>query len=250
LTRGLADEEIAALDLRAAIKRLGETGKVVVKRAYADWDGSPGFHNVCSEAGFELLAAPGSGATAGAAVGIQLAVDAMDLCHAKNPVDTIVLISGDGNLAPLGSKLKEKNRKVLGVGLEQTSSKTLVDLCDRFVFVDDIGEDEPEVPEPNALVPDAPVPDAPGPDEPVRDHEEAMGLMIEAIETLVGEDAGVLWGSVIKQTIQRKLPSFVETDFGFSSFSELLEEAERLKLIKLKKDERSGTFVVTGFSPR
>jgi len=28
------------------------------------------------------------------------------------------------------------------------------------------------------------------------------------------------------------------------------EEAERRKLIKLKKDERSGTFIVTGFSPR
>ena len=77
-----------------------------------------------------------------------------------------------------------------------------------------------------------------------------MGLMVEAIETLVGEDAGVLWGSVVKQAIQRKLPSFAETDFGFSSFSELLEEAERRKLIKLKKDERSGTYVVTGFSPR
>jgi hypothetical protein len=77
-----------------------------------------------------------------------------------------------------------------------------------------------------------------------------MGLMIEAIETLVGEDAGVLWGSVIKQTIQRKLPSFAESDFGFSTFSGLLEEAERRQLIKLKKDERSGTYIVTGFSPR
>ena len=29
-----------------------------------------------------------------------------------------------------------------------------------------------------------------------------------------------------------------------------VEEAERRKLIKLKKDERSGTYMVTGFSPR
>jgi hypothetical protein len=167
----------------------------------------------------------------------------MDLCLARDPVDTVVLISGDGNLAPLVSKLKENNRKVLGVGLEKTSSQALVGLCDEYLFCDDIGEDEPAAP-----VPDEPA--APVPDEPGRDHEEAMGLMIEAIETLVGEDAGVLWGSVIKQTIQRKLPSFTEADFGFSGFSELLEEAERRKLIKLKKDERSGTFIVTGFSPR
>jgi uncharacterized protein (TIGR00288 family) len=235
LTRGLSEVEVASLDLRPAIQRLDEAGKIVVKRAYADWERPRDFRTACREAGFELIATPGSGALVGAAAGIQLAVDAMDLCHAKDPVDTVVLISGDGNLAPLVSKLKENNRKVLGVGLEKTSAQALVGLYDEYLFCDDIGEDEPSVPVP---------------DEPGRDHEEAMGLMIEAIETLVGEDAGVLWGSVIKQTIQRKLPSFVETDFGFSSFSELLEEAERRKLIKLKKDERSGTFIVTGFSPR
>ena len=235
LTRGLSEVEIAALDLQPALERLREAGKIVVKRAYADWEGSGDFRATCREAGFELITVPGGGAAAGAAAGIQLAVDAMDLCLAKAPVDTVVLISGDGNLAPLVSKLKENNRRVLGVGLEKSSSQALVGLCDEYLFCDDIGEDEPA---------------APVPDEPGRDHEEAMGLMIEAIETLVGEDAGVLWGSVIKQTIQRKLPSFTEADFDFSSFSELLEEAERRKLIKLKKDERSGTFIVTGFSPR
>ncbi|MGB6334950.1 MAG: NYN domain-containing protein [Thermoanaerobaculia bacterium] len=245
LTRGLSEVEIAALDLQPAIQRLLETGKIVVKRAYADREGSSEIRATCREAGFELIATPESGAAPGAGAGIQLAVDAMDLCHAKDPVDTFVLISGDGNLAPLVSKLKENNRKVLGVGLEQTSSQALVGLCDEYLFCDDIGEAEPTAPEPTA-----PEPTAPEPAEPGRDDEEAMGLMIEAIETLVGENAGVLWGSVIKQAIQRKLPTFAETDFGFSSFSELLEEAERRKLIKLKKDERSGTFIVTGFSPR
>ncbi len=249
LTRGLTEVEAAALDLEPTIQRLAEQGKVMVRRAYADWDQSPELRSRCRQDGFEIIAGPESGAAPGAA-GIQLAVDAMDLCHAKDPVDTFVLISGDGNLAPLVSKLKENKRKVLGVGLEKTSSRALVDLCDEYLFCDKSEEDaplEPEAPEPEAPEPEPP---ASEPDEPDKDHEEAMGLMVEAIETLVGEDAGVLWGSVIKQAIQRKLPAFTETEFGFSSFTELLEEAERRKLIKLKRDERSGTYMVTGFSPR
>ena len=242
LTRGLSEAEAAALDLEPTIQRLTGKGRVVARRAYADWDGSPELRSRCRQDGFELIAGPESGAAPGAA-GIQLAVDAMDLCHAKEPVDTFVLISGDGNLAPLVAKLKEAKRKVLGVGPEKTSSRALVDLCDEYLFCDKSEEDVPL-----AAEPPAPEPPAPEPDEP--DKEEAMGLMVEAIETLVGEDAGVLWGSVIKQAIQRNLPSFTETDFGFSSFTELLEEAERRKLIKLKKDERSGTYMVTGFSPR
>jgi uncharacterized protein (TIGR00288 family) len=236
--------EAAALDLEPTIQRMAEKGKVMVRRAYADWDQSPELRSRCRQDGFEIIAGPESGPTPGAA-SIQLAVDAMDLCHAKDPVDTFVLISGDGNLAPLVSKLKENKRKVLGVGLEKTSSRALVDLCDEYLFCDKSEEDaplEPEAPEPE--------PPAPEPDEPDKDHEEAMELMVEAIETLVGEDAGVLWGSVVKQAIQRNLPAFTETEFGFSSFTELLEEAERRKLIKLKRDERSGTYMVTGFSPR
>jgi OST-HTH/LOTUS domain-containing protein len=58
----------------------------------------------------------------------------------------------------------------------------------------------------------------------------------------------VLWGSMIKQTMQRKKPSFNEGYYGYSTFSELLEDAERKQIIKLKKDQRSGTYIVTGFA--
>jgi len=53
---------------------------------------------------------------------------------------------------------------------------------------------------------------------------------------------------MIKQTMQRKKPAFNEGYYGYSTFSELLEDAERNNVIKLKKDQRSGTYIVTGFS--
>jgi hypothetical protein len=58
----------------------------------------------------------------------------------------------------------------------------------------------------------------------------------------------VLWGSMIKQTMQRKKPSFNEGYYGYSTFSELLEDAEERKIIRLKKDQRSGSYIVTGFA--
>jgi hypothetical protein len=35
---------------------------------------------------------------------------------------------------------------------------------------------------------------------------------------------------------------------GFGSFSELLQDAEANKVVKLRRDRRSGTYVVTGFA--
>ena len=51
--------------------------------------------------------------------------------------------------------------------------------------------------------------------------------MIDSIQALIRENKDVLWGSMIKQTMQRKKPSFNEGYYGYSTFSELLEDAER-----------------------
>ena len=39
-------------------------------------------------------------------------------------------------------------------------------------------------------------------------------------------------------------------DSGYSTFSELLQDAERNGLLKLRKDERSGSWVVMGFAKK
>jgi hypothetical protein len=52
---------------------------------------------------------------------------------------------------------------------------------------------------------------------------------------------------MVKQTMQRKNPSFNESYYGFRAFSDLLEAAEEQKLISLKRDGKSGTYIITGF---
>ncbi len=74
---------------------------------------------------------------------------------------------------------------------------------------------------------------------------EAFALMVDSIKALQRENKEVLWGSMVKQTMQRKRPSFSEGYYGYSSFSELLEDAEKNKLITLRKDSRAGTYVIT-----
>ena len=53
-----------------------------------------------------------------------------------------------------------------------------------------------------------------------------------------------LFSSLLKDTIKRKQPQFNEEYHGYSSFSRLLEDAERRGLVKLARDPRSGTYVI------
>ena len=44
--------------------------------------------------------------------------------------------------------------------------------------------------------------------------------------------------------MKRKQPQFNEEYHGYTSFGKLLEDAQKHKLIKLRKDSRSGTYVI------
>ena len=48
--------------------------------------------------------------------------------------------------------------------------------------------------------------------------------------------------------MKRKQPSFAEATYGYRSFTQLLEDAQKLGFITLRKDPRSGTYVVEGFA--
>ena len=52
-------------------------------------------------------------------------------------------------------------------------------------------------------------------------------------------DQTKLWGSMIKQTLKRRRPGFNESFYGFSSFNDLLEEAQARGQLELELDERS-----------
>jgi hypothetical protein len=76
--------------------------------------------------------------------------------------------------------------------------------------------------------------------------QEAIDLVRDRIEALYAErgDAAKLWGSMVKQTLKRRQPSFNESFYGFASFNELLEEAQARGQLELEMDKRSGGYVI------
>ncbi|HEY3569467.1 MAG TPA: NYN domain-containing protein [Thermoanaerobaculia bacterium] len=230
---GVRDSEISKFDINLVLERLVEKGKIIVKKAYADWERYSDYKRPFHEAAIELIDIPQKYYSGKNSADIKMVVDAMDLSYSKEHLDTFVLLSGDSDFSPLVSKLKENNKYVIGIGVKNSSSNLLVDNCDEFIYYEDVWRDSQKGPKLDGLN---------------KKTAEAFSLMIESIQALIRENKDVLWGSMIKQTMQRKKPSFNEGYYGYSTFSELLEDAERKQIIKLKKDQRSGTYIVTGFA--
>ena len=231
---GLRESGHPKFDVKLLISRLLEKGKIVVKRAYADWNRYTEYKRAFHESAFELIDIPQHRMTGKNSADIRMVVDAMDLASNKAHITTFVIGSGDSDFSPLVSKLKENNKQVLGFGVKGSTSELLIDNCDEFLYYEDLVREKTKAPSLQGL-----------PEKTA----EAFSLLVDSILALKRENKEVLWGSMVKQTMQRKYPSFNESYYGFRAFSELLEAAEEAGVIALRRDNKSGSYVVTGFGP-
>ncbi len=221
-------------DINRVLERLVEKGKIVVKKAYADWSRFAQYTGPLHEAAIELIEIPRRGVTGKNSADIRLCVDAMDLAYSKDHIDTFVIVSGDSDFSPLVSKLKELGKHLIGLGLAEATSDLLRDNCDEFIYYDDLGTGA------------ATLPAALGKQVP-EVKQKAFALMMESLLALRRENKEVLWSSMVKDTMKRKKPSFNEEYHGYRTFSELLEDARQHGLLELEKHKTSGTYVVTRF---
>ncbi|MBE0416380.1 MAG: NYN domain-containing protein [Coriobacteriia bacterium] len=223
----------ALFDMKIVLERLVEKGKIVAKRAYADWARFPEYVTPLHELGIELMEIPERGMTGKNSADIRLVVDAMELSYAKEHIDTFVIVSGDSDFTPLVGKLKENGKTVIGLGMKESTSDLLAANCDEFIYYEGLTTTGTATPSIGEKVPKAKRP--------------AFKLLFETIEALQRENVDVIHASMVKDTMKRKQPSFAESSYGYRSFTQLLEDAQKRGFVTLRKDQRSGTYVVEGF---
>ena len=227
---GARDAKYKKFDIHLVLQRLIEKGRIVYKKAYADWTRYSEYKREFHEAAIELIDIPQRNYTGKNSADIRMVVDAMDLATSKGHITTFVVCSGDSDFSPLVSKLKENDKIVIGVGVKNSTSDLLISNCDEFIFYEDLVREQRALPSIDNL-----------PEK----KREVFRLMLDSMQALEREGYDVIWGSMVKQTMQRKQPYFNESYYGYKSFSELLEDAERHGLLKLKKDPKSGGYILT-----
>jgi len=246
LALGVRDAKYAQFDMQKVLERLLLKGSIIVKKAYCDWERYKAFKASMHEAAFELIEIPHVRQSGKNSADIRLVVDALDLCYTKAHVDTFVILSGDSDFSPLVSKLRENNKVVIGVGVKKSTSDLLTANCDDFLFYDDVVREQEQ--KKKRAAQHATGRTAGGALHKTSKHrepdkrQEALDMILETLEALSAERGAEdkIWGSMVKQALKRRQPGFNESYYGFRSFSELLEEAEKRQLLALEHDEKSG----------
>ena len=227
---GVRDAHYRKFDVNLVLERLLDKGKLLVKKAYADWSRYSDYKRSFHEAAIELIEVPQKSVGGKNSADIRLVVDAMDMSFQKEHINCFVIASGDSDFSPLVSKLKENNKYVIGLGVKNSTSDLLLENCDEFIFYEDLVRGQQR-----------PMPQIGNVPEKVA---EVFSLLVDSVLALQRENKEVLWGSMVKETMKRKKPSFNETYYGFRTFSHLLEDAQRRGIVELRRDQKSGSYVI------
>jgi uncharacterized LabA/DUF88 family protein len=227
---GVRDAHYRKFDVNLVLERLLDKGKLLVKKAYADWSRYSDYKRSFHEAAIELIEVPQKSVGGKNSADIRLVVDAMDMSFQKEHINCFVIASGDSDFSPLVSKLKENNKYVIGLGVKNSTSDLLLENCDEFIFYEDLVRGQQR-----------PMPQIGNVPEKVA---EVFSLLVDSVLALQRENKEILWGSMVKETMKRKKPSFNETYYGFRTFSHLLEDAQRRGIVELRRDQKSGSYVI------
>src|SRR5271155_6282062 len=174
-------------DIQRVLERLVEKGKIVAKKAYADWSRFGMYTGGLHEAAIELVEIPRRGMSGKNSADIRLVVDAIDLAYSKDHIDTFVIVSGDSDFSPLVSKLKENGKHVIGLGMKGSTSELLRDNCDEFIYYEDLERQEQDEQQ-LATNLYADMPDR---------KREVYTLLVEACNALRRENHEILYASMI-----------------------------------------------------
>lgn len=241
-----AKERGGQLDMAYIVDALAERGRVVVRRAYADWNLFSEYRQNLVAQRIEMIEVPQrTGMVRKNAADIKLAVDALELALERDFLTTFVIASGDSDFTPLVLKLRELNKKVIGVGVEGSTSELLPGACDEFLFYERLaGPGSARPTRRRRKKAETHEEDDANENGNVSDLENLVRLVTRTLSGLQRSSDGPPLSSMIKRVILRKDPAFSESDYGFRSWSELLRHLETMGVIELNEGGAQGDPVV------
>jgi uncharacterized LabA/DUF88 family protein len=210
-------------ELRTLLNSEIFSGKVAVRRAYADWRRYPNYVVPLTEASVDLIFAPAYGTSKKNATDLRMAVDAIELAFMRPELGTFILLTGDSDFTSCVVKLKEYGKYVIGVGMRDSSSDLLIQNCDEYYSYHAL----------SGLVRE-------GDQGGIR--KDPWLLVREAVQKMAGANDSMRTDR-LKQVMIDLDPNFDEKDEGYSKFSKFVQVAAEKGLIRLHKVE-NGQFEV------
>ena len=191
-----------SFDINLVLEYLKEltNGRIVLRNSYGDWRQSQQLMKDLASAGFTTQSTIRLNNFSKNLADMQIVVDTMDTLIDGHQYSTYVLMTGDRDFTPLVQSLRKRGKQVIGLGVKHTASPSFVDLCDQYIYYENI------VPKPSLT------------------DEEVVELLRTSVDKLL-KNEGRVRASVLKQCMsEQSNGAFDQTKFADGSFSKFLKQ--------------------------
>jgi len=211
----------------AIFEEIASLGEASVRRIYGDWSAQRLAGWAKKVAALGLVADQQFSNTKGKnASDIGLVIAAMDFLH-SGLFDGFVLVSSDSDFTRLAARVREQGLDVYGIGEKKTPEAFRM-ACKRFIYVENLGEDDQPEPAPVRGAARAEQPDTPKPgikEAPAK----AIPFIIAAMRAI---DPDAEWYSLgqVGQFITQGNPDFDTRTYGSAKLSDLVRKISRFEV--------------------
>ena len=208
----------------AIFEEIAALGEASVRRIYGDWSAMRLNAWAKKVATLGLVADQQFSNTKGKnASDIGLVIAAMDFLH-SGLFDGFVLVSSDSDFTRLAARIREQGLDVYGIGEKKTPEAFRM-ACKRFIYVENLGGDEP--------VREARPAGRPVAEQPQRGQKEspmnAIPLIVAAMRAIDPEGEWYTLGQ-IGQFITQANPDFDTRTYGSAKLSDLIKKISRFEV--------------------
>lgn len=195
------------VDISAVVDYASSFGNVVLNRAYANWQWLSRYSGDLNAQAIELIQLFPRGRGKNGA-DILLSIDIVDYMSMLPNIDTIIIVSGDGDFIPVAKRVRRQGLSVIGIGVRATTNAFFIKTCNEFKFYDNLVKPAPNTKSASAEN-----------EIDEKDLEEARKLLVKAMNSVVRR-RGTEWVELVrlKPLIVRMDPSFDEQGLGYTSF--------------------------------
>ena len=185
-----------------------------------------------------------------------LIIDAMDILH-KEGVDGFCIVSSDSDYTRLAGRIRESGREVLGFG-EKKTPKPFIKSCDKFIYVEILGQTPPEKAAPAKKKADAkrsagaeapvgpaaetagekkPSPDAGHASTIIRPFDDEFRTLLENTIDDAADDSGWAFLGIVGGVLTKKMPDFDPRNYGYKKLSLLVKSLSKIVEIEERPSE-------------
>ncbi len=202
-----------AVDIDAIMEYINTLGNININKAYANWGFFFPYNFDLQNHAIDLVQLFPRGAHGKNGADIRMAIDIIEDLGQNTHIGVVVAIGGDSDYISIAQKVRQKGKRIVGIGVKEATNQYWIRTCNEFKFY-------------ASLIIKASSPTV----QPLVENfhteslDEAKELLCRAVAAL---SSNIVGGPVVKAAVKPMMTrldsSFDEANYGYRSFTSFLE---------------------------